>query len=64
VPFPFNTQGQDQEGLVEMAIVELGRTAQHSGDDGVSGFQFFEHGEFRFHKRSALRVEAIAGGGD
>jgi hypothetical protein len=33
---------QNQQGLIRVAIVELRRSAQYLGDDGVSGLRFFQ----------------------
>ncbi len=43
----FDGQLQDQQGLIQAAVVELGRSAQDVGDQAVSDFKFFEDGEFQ-----------------
>lgn len=42
-------QDQDQEGLVEMTVMELGCLAEDIGDDIVSEVEFLEDGRFQFH---------------
>lgn len=47
----FEGQLQDQQSLVQAAVVELGRLAQDFGDQAVGDFEFFEDGEFQWHRR-------------
>jgi hypothetical protein len=54
----FHGQDQDQEGLVEMAVVELGGFSKGVGDELVSGLQFVQDGRFHWHRTEG------SGGGD
>jgi hypothetical protein len=47
----FHGQDQDQEGLVQRAVMELGRSAEGVGHEALSVLQVFQDGRFQFHKR-------------
>ena len=47
----FHGQDQDQEGLIQVAVMELGCPAEGVGDEAVSVLQVFQDGGFQFHKR-------------
>ena len=43
----FDRQLQDQQGLIQAAVIELGCAAQDFGDQPVSDFEFFKDGKFQ-----------------
>jgi hypothetical protein len=52
-PDALDAEGQDEQGLIQMAIVELGRCSEHGGNDGISRFEFFQDGVLGWHKEQA-----------
>ena len=61
----FHGQDDDEQGLVQVAVVELGRLAESLGDKLVSVVEFFQDREFiGMHIFWGLRVHAVAGGGN
>jgi len=41
-PCSFHRQDQNQEGLIQMDVIELRSLSQDVGHDVVSGFEFFQ----------------------
>ena len=47
---PLNGQVQDEQGLVQAAVVELRRPAQHGGDELVGPLELVQDGRLDLHK--------------
>src|SRR6267143_2061254 len=60
-PGSFHGQDQNQEGLVEMAVMKLRRLSEDIGHDVVSEVEFLEDGRFEFHKQRS-RVDFVRRG--
>jgi len=60
----FHGQDEDEEGLVEMDVVELRSLAEAVGHEVVGDFEFFEDVEFTFHGGGQLWMRSAAAGTD
>ena len=53
---PLNGQAQDEQGVVEPAVVELRRPAQGLGDELVGPLELVQDGRLDLHKTGRSRV--------
>ena len=61
----FHGQDDDEQGLVQVAVVKLWGLAQGFGDKIKSVLEFFQDGEFiGMHVRGGLRINPVTGGGN